>query len=99
MTDTTATPQPIWDVMKALAPSMGQVLVIVATFATGIGTTIMTQRYLAPVRIAAERVSPLAERPVMTMSATDVDHIVQSHCSQVQATLAEILGRLPAKRK
>jgi hypothetical protein len=92
MTDTTAPATTWWvDLLKAYSPSLGQCFVIVVTFATAIGTTLLTQQATAPYKLdAADR-----PRPTPIVSLSDVDRSLEIHCGEVRGTLATILARLP----
>ena len=99
MTDATAPtqPSPIVDLLKTYAPSLGQSIILLVTFFTGIATTVITQRWAHPI-VEAARPVVSEPRPVPLVSAGDVDNIVNLHCSDIKSTLAEVLARLPAKR-
>jgi hypothetical protein len=97
MTDAPA-PSPIapyWDLLKSMAPSLGQCLVLIVTFATGVLTTVATQ-YAARPHIVIPAADP--PRPVPMVSASDVDNIVNLHCTEVRTKVDEILSRIPPKR-
>lgn len=93
MADTTAPvpPSPIWDLLKTATPYIGQLLILLATFGTGMVTQHVLQK---PGSL------PAADRsaPTPLVSVGDVDHIVKERCDTVGAQLQLILERLPAKK-
>lgn len=90
MTDATAAPAPSpWlDIVKAAMPYLGQIMVLLVTFGTGMYAQHVLQK---PFTLQAAD----GPKPTPMVSAGDVDHIVQQHCADIRGLLLE---RLPAPK-
>ncbi len=89
MTDTAApAPTPWLELLKASIPYVGQVLVVVVTFATGwYANTHLTKK---PVYEPA--------RPAPMVALQDVDDVVRVHCGEIKLLLEKLTAPKPASR-
>lgn len=87
-------PSPWWDIVKTATPYIGQVLVIVATFAGGY----LTNAYVNKPRLVIAAADP--PRPAPMVAIADLDHLLGMHeeriVGDVKAAVKQLLDeRLP----
>jgi hypothetical protein len=96
MTDTPApvATSPLLELLKTYAPSIGQCLIIVTTFAAGAGTAWITKP--APAKMVISAMD--APKPVPMVAIGDLDAVIAAHCGGVNGKLDTLLERIPAPK-
>ncbi len=89
MADTTApaVPSPMWDTLKALAPSIGQSLVMLVGLLVAVGTT-----YLVAKPAAEHKVIEAADKPRQSPidETATLDHLLGIHASKISGEIAAL---------
>ncbi len=93
MADTTAAavPSPMWDTLKALAPSIGQSLVMIVGLLVAIGTT-----YLVAKPVVEHKVIEAADKPKPTPidETATLDHLLGIHASKISGEIAALRAEI-----
>ncbi len=95
MADTTAPamPSPMWDTLKALAPSIGQSLVMIVGLLVAVGTT-----YLVAKPVVEHKVIEAADKPKPTPidETATLDHLLGIHASKLSGDIKTEIAALRA---
>lgn len=88
MADTAApAPSPMWDTLKALAPSIGQSLVMIVGLLVAVGTTYLVAKPAPPHLVIQAADKP---KPVPIDETATLDHLLGVHASKISGEIAAL---------
>ncbi len=93
MADTTvpAAPSPMWEAIKAMAPSIGQSLVMLVGLLVAVGTTYLVAKPAAEHKVIEAADKP---RPSPIDETATLDHLLGIHASKISGEIAALRAEI-----
>ncbi len=83
-------PSPMWDAIKAMAPSIGQSLVMIVGLLVAIGTTYLVAKPAAEHKVIEAADKDSKARPTPIDETATLDHLLGIHADKISGEIAAL---------